>query len=156
MNLDVSYASYHVRELKKLGFLELVDEKKRLGAIEHFYRSIARATITEPDWNALPLKAREDISCILLRNIFGEAYSAIASGSLDARLERHITWRSMNLDLDGWQELTELLLRTYYEIEEIQARSDGRRVESGEEGHPFVASIMGFERSPTVPWSSPD
>jgi hypothetical protein len=98
------------------------------------------------------LKAREDISCILLRNIFGEAYSALAAGSLDARPDRHITWRSMNLDVKGWQELTDLLLRTYYEVEEIQARSDGRRVESGEEGNQCVAAILAFERSPGSPW----
>jgi DNA-binding transcriptional ArsR family regulator len=37
--------SYHVRELLKLECIHLVDTAQRRGAIEHYYRAVARATI---------------------------------------------------------------------------------------------------------------
>lgn len=39
LDVDVSHLAYHIRVLRKLGFIELVETKQRRGALEHFYRA---------------------------------------------------------------------------------------------------------------------
>jgi DNA-binding transcriptional ArsR family regulator len=39
LELDVRGVAYHVRVLKKLGCIELVETRPRRGAIEHVYRA---------------------------------------------------------------------------------------------------------------------
>jgi DNA-binding transcriptional ArsR family regulator len=39
LDVDVASLAYHVRMLRKLGCIELVETKQRRGAIEHFYRA---------------------------------------------------------------------------------------------------------------------
>jgi DNA-binding transcriptional ArsR family regulator len=39
LGLDVRGVAYHVRVLKELGCIELVDTQPRRGAIEHIYRA---------------------------------------------------------------------------------------------------------------------
>lgn len=41
LGLDVRGVAYHVRVLKKLGCIELVETRPRRGAIEHVYRAAA-------------------------------------------------------------------------------------------------------------------
>jgi predicted transcriptional regulator len=40
LEVDVSSLAYHVRVLRKLGCIELVETKQRRGALEHFYRAV--------------------------------------------------------------------------------------------------------------------
>ena len=46
MRQPLSSVSYHVRELAKLGALELVEEEQRRGSVEHFYEPIELVTGT--------------------------------------------------------------------------------------------------------------
>ncbi len=39
LGVDVANLAYHVRMLRKLGCIELVETKQRRGAVEHFYRA---------------------------------------------------------------------------------------------------------------------
>jgi DNA-binding transcriptional ArsR family regulator len=39
LGLDVRSVAYHVRVLKKLGCIELVETQPRRGAVEHIYRA---------------------------------------------------------------------------------------------------------------------
>ncbi|HWM54363.1 MAG TPA: winged helix-turn-helix domain-containing protein [Solirubrobacterales bacterium] len=43
LDVDVSHLAYHIRVLRQLGFIELVETRQRRGALEHFYRA------TSPD-----------------------------------------------------------------------------------------------------------
>jgi DNA-binding transcriptional ArsR family regulator len=42
LDVDVSHIAYHIRVLRKLGFIELVETRQRRGALEHFYRAADR------------------------------------------------------------------------------------------------------------------
>ncbi|MGE5527116.1 MAG: hypothetical protein ACM3Q9_00450 [Methanosarcina sp.] len=48
MKQPLSSVSYHVRELAKLGALEIVEEEQRRGAVEHFYEPTP--LVTESVW----------------------------------------------------------------------------------------------------------
>ena len=43
LDVDLPTLAYHVRVLRRLGCIELVETKKRRGAVEHVYRVAARA-----------------------------------------------------------------------------------------------------------------
>jgi DNA-binding transcriptional ArsR family regulator len=43
LDVDVTSLAYHVRVLRKLGCIELVETKQRRGALEHFYRTAGPA-----------------------------------------------------------------------------------------------------------------
>lgn len=43
LDLDLRSVAYHVRVLRRLGCIELVDTEKRRGAVEHIYRVTERA-----------------------------------------------------------------------------------------------------------------
>jgi DNA-binding transcriptional ArsR family regulator len=40
LDLDVRSVAYHVRVLRKLGCIELVETQQRRGAIEHIYKTV--------------------------------------------------------------------------------------------------------------------
>lgn len=39
LDVDVSHIAYHIRVLRRLGLIELVETRQRRGALEHFYRA---------------------------------------------------------------------------------------------------------------------
>lgn len=43
LDADLRTVAYHVRVLKRLGCIELVETKRRRGAVEHIYRVAATA-----------------------------------------------------------------------------------------------------------------
>lgn len=143
----VGTVAYHVRVLEKAGYIELVSTAQRRGATEHFYRAIMRPSLSEEEWAALPRRTREEISCRVLQNFFGEAYAALEAGTFDSSTDRHLSWFLLNLDREGWAALATELMRTMERIQEIQAESDERRVESDESAVPVVAGMMAFERA---------
>src|SRR3979409_1457386 len=55
---DVGHVGYHVRKLLQLDLIELVDERPVRGAVEHFYRAIARPVINEKEFAAQTLEER--------------------------------------------------------------------------------------------------
>jgi DNA-binding transcriptional ArsR family regulator len=138
--------SYHVRVLDKTGCIELVDEKQRRGAVEHYYRGVQRPLINEAEWAKLTPEERSRISCLTLQNLYSESLAALQCGSLDSRVDRHLTWRQMTLDEEGWRELMALLMETMRGSEEIQARSDERRNRTQEEPISAIVGLLGFER----------
>ena len=42
LDVDVSHLAYHIRVLRQLGLIELVETRQRRGALEHFYRATDR------------------------------------------------------------------------------------------------------------------
>lgn len=43
LGVDIPTVAYHVRVLRRLGCVELIETKKRRGAVEHLYRVAPRA-----------------------------------------------------------------------------------------------------------------
>src|SRR5258707_12612961 len=63
---DVGHVGYHVRKLQELNLIELVDERPVRGAVEHFYRAIARPIFDENEFAALSMEEREAMTRYLL------------------------------------------------------------------------------------------
>src|ERR1044072_51596 len=75
--------AYHVRALHKLGLIELADETRVRGAIEHHYRAGTRPMISEEAWAQAPPIAKQAAVGSALQMIDQYATKSRAQGGLD-------------------------------------------------------------------------
>jgi DNA-binding transcriptional ArsR family regulator len=118
--------SYHTSILHRAGCIELVSTAQRRGATEHYYRAIVRPFLTDDQWRALPPTVRREVAGRTLEQVFGEASAASAAGGFD-RAGAHVDRMVLDLDEQGWAELSALLTRTLEGAAAIQAASHRRR-----------------------------
>jgi DNA-binding transcriptional ArsR family regulator len=126
--------AYHVRMLETLGCIELVRTTPRRGALEHHYRAIVRAVISDEDWEGIPESARQSISAETLGEIWRDVTAAMRAEKFDRRTDRHLSWTNLSLDEQGWEELNVALGELFERALAIQAESAARLQESGAEG----------------------
>jgi len=138
--------AYHVRSLHQLGLIELADETRVRGAIEHHYRAGERPLVSEEAWAKAPPIAKQAAVGSTLQIVDEYARKSAAEGGFD-RAEAHLTRTSVKLDDEGWERLNEAALRFVTEVERIDAevkeRSSGRP-HDGEAGEAAVV-LMAFE-----------
>src|SRR6185312_8068540 len=129
--------------------IELVDEKKRRGAVEHFYRAIARPLLSAKEWERLSLDDRQGFSTWVIQLLLVDASQALAAGTFDARDDRHLSRTPVLVDEEGWRQLVEIKANALEAILEVQAASAARlSAGNGEEGIPTVAAMTLFEMPP--------
>ena len=148
MDVNLSELSYHVRELKRLGCIELVRTAPRRGAKEHFYRARKRAFFSDQEWVRLPPSIRESIVAMHINETGRHIGRAIEAGTFEAREDRHHTYTPMVVDEQGWTEAMEALMEMLEKLMEIEAASTARLVESKQEGIPMAVSMIGFQTAP--------
>jgi DNA-binding transcriptional ArsR family regulator len=143
---DVGNVSYHIRVLQRLGMIELVDERKVRGAIEHFYRAVTRTLLSDQEIASLSLDERLTYTRHILQMAVADQAIALEDGSYDRRSDRHLSRTRLIVDEEGWEELRqgheELLQRTL----DIQAASAERlSATAGDEGISTSAICTFFE-----------
>lgn len=141
----LSQVSYHVKVLKDFECIEMVKTEPRRGAVEHYYRATSRAYLTDRDWKSLPASVKPGVSASSVRMINEEVFSALTTGSFDARDDRHVSWTPGLVDQQGWEESVELINDTLDQVIKIHAASAKRLAKSGEDGIPAMAVLMNFE-----------
>ena len=148
LGTPIGNISYHVRELEQLGLIELVEEKPRRGAVEHFFRAVTRPLLTGKAWARLSAKQREALSTWVFQLILADAARAFDAGTFDRRDDRHLSHAGLRLDEQGWKELTELQDEALNATLAIGAASEKRLEEAGEAGFPASAAMTCFEMPP--------
>jgi DNA-binding transcriptional ArsR family regulator len=143
----VSKVGHHIKELAESGCIEFVGTAQRRGATEHFYRAVERPFISDEEARELPPETKREFAALILQAIMAEGLSALGHAKMDADDDIWLSWRSLNLDAEGRQEVAAVQAETYARIEEIEARSAGRLLETGAEGKSTVVAGMAFERS---------
>ena len=144
---SVGKMAYHVRELHKAGYIELVSTAPRRGATEHFYRAVKRAVFSDQEWAQVPEQVRASIVGMELSATGKLISESIQSGSFERRDNRHHSLHEALVDEQGWNEAMTLLEQTMEKLSEIQATSAERRLENDEPGIPIAVSMVGFERA---------
>ncbi|HWA55354.1 MAG TPA: winged helix-turn-helix domain-containing protein [Solirubrobacterales bacterium] len=145
LGLDVRYLSYHVKLLRDWGLIELVGEKPRRGATEHFYRATTRTLIDKRSWERLPRPLQEDNCGQVMQQALDDFTEAAKAGTLVARPDIYLGRTLLDVDEQGWQEASELVQRAAGELLEIQARSMNRIAASGEAPLKASGSMLLFE-----------
>lgn len=142
---DVGHVGYHVRKLQELNLIELVDERPVRGAVEHFYRAIARPIVDEKEFAQQTIEEREVFTRYFLQLHVTDIARAMDEHTFDQRPNRWLVRTPMVVDEQGFDELAALHAEIYERTLDIQARSDERRTGTGDEGISTMSTNMFFE-----------
>jgi DNA-binding transcriptional ArsR family regulator len=117
--------SYHVRILRDEGWLELVRTEGRRGAVEHFYRTTEAPFLDDAQWERLPVAIRRRLAGQTVGQVLRAASQAAAADGFD-RAGAHVDRLPLDLDEEGWRELSGVLTAALDAAWQVQARSDAR------------------------------
>lgn len=117
--------SYHVRTLHSLGLIELIDETKVRGAVEHHYRARARPTVSDEAWAAASPIAKQAAVGSSLQVIDEFARASAAAGGFD-RPDAALLRLTLMLDAKGWKRLAKAYSRLFAEAQKIEEQAKER------------------------------
>jgi Helix-turn-helix domain len=108
----LSNTSYHFLELKKAGYIKIVDEVQRRGSVEHHYEAVKRALAWTEESKRIPPVILNAMAASTLGEMFMEAGRAIDEGTFDERPERVLAWGKARVDEVGWKKYIRLMNST--------------------------------------------
>jgi DNA-binding transcriptional ArsR family regulator len=138
--------AYHVRALHKLGLIELADETRVRGAIEHHYRAGTRPMVSEEAWAQAPPIAKQAAIGSSLQVIDEYTRKSAAEGGFD-RAEAHLSRTAIEIDAKGWEQLNKVCLKFVEQVEKIEAASKERQAKKPHDQPVGAAAVvlMAFE-----------
>jgi len=125
LDAPLQNVSYHVRELAKLGLIELVRTTQRRGAIEHHYTAVAAPHLSAQAWSDLPPILRRRMTAAGLSEIFKEVEEAAAHGGFAAD-DVHLSRTQLVLDDKARKALAKELEATSARVHRIQEQARQR------------------------------
>ena len=140
--------SYHVKTLLEYDCVELVKTEPRRGAVEHFYRATERAFFSDADWAKIPASARKGISGVILESIGQDATKALMGGTIDARVDSHLSHTPLVIDKKGWDDINALMADTLSRAIEIQEESASRLAKDKTKPIATKLALLHFESPP--------
>lgn len=145
LNISTSKASHHVKKLKRLHLVELIEEREVGGAIQHIYRAVVRPIVSTEAWDKLNVAERQRYSVWIVRMILADAAMSFQANVFDARSNTHLSRTPMVVDEHGLTEVAAIQRRALLETIQVEATSAGRMVSTGESGINVIAAMMCFE-----------
>ena len=153
---DLATVARYFRQLKAGGYLEVEQELRggqRRGAVEKVYRAIGRAHFDTTTWEMLSEDVRRECSGSVLEGLILRIRRAIEADTFDAEVSRHLSWKVMSLDRQGWTECTSQLDELLVQVDEYEDQSAERLAQDGSEPIPATIALMAFRSPPTAPKS---
>jgi DNA-binding transcriptional ArsR family regulator len=141
LGASLGTVAYHVRTLQQLGLIELVDETRVRGAVEHHYRAKARPTITEEGWaDAPPIAKQAAVGSSL--DVIGEyARASAAAGGFD-RSDAQLRRALVRLDARGFAQLSKACEKLIEQALKIEA-SAAQRIAKNPHADDIVQAGLG-------------
>jgi len=136
--------SYHVRQLHGLGLIKLVKKTPRRGAIEHHYKALAQAPISDEAWAGQPGVVKESVVGTSLGEL-GKAVNAAVAGGGFKRAEAQLVREDFALDEKGFADAAKELSRAVERLGKIRDDAARRLEKSGDDGHRASIALMLFE-----------
>jgi DNA-binding transcriptional ArsR family regulator len=124
----IGKVAYHVKILLDHDAIELVRTQPVRGAVEHFYRAIERPYLNDEHWSKLPASVRRSLFDQTLQQVWEHVVEGAEAGGFDAT-EAHVSWTTLDLDPEGYEEVVKVLNSALARVVEIQAEAAGRLVE---------------------------
>ncbi len=147
LGLPINNVMHHIRVLEKLGCVELVSVEQAQGGrvAQQLYRATVRPSLDADAWEQLGDTEKMHFYSTLLRLVSGDISEAMLYGTMYDPDDNHLTRSPLNLDMEGWDEVIELLDATVDGLSEIQANVTQRC--GSKETFPVKVEILHF-RSP--------
>jgi DNA-binding transcriptional ArsR family regulator len=123
LGASLGTVAYHVRTLEQLGLIELVDETRVRGAVEHHYRAKERPRVTADGWAKAPPIAKQAAVGSSIDVIAEYSRASAAAGGFD-RADAQLCRALFRLDARGFAQLSKAcdkLLEQADKIEEAAA-----------------------------------
>lgn len=141
--------SYHLKVLEDLGCIEVVAVTPARGGrvVERTYHATERAYFDASAWERLGREEKLEVTMTLIRVISEDISRAMAAGTFFDPDDNHISRSPMQVDSEGWDEVTDYLDAQLLGLFEIQDRVDERCPDKGAETFPIKVGILQF-RSP--------
>jgi DNA-binding transcriptional ArsR family regulator len=125
LGVNLGTVAYHVRTLERAGLIELVDETRVRGAIEHHYRAAERIAVSDDAWAQATPIAKQAAVGSSMQVIDEYARASAAAGGFD-RADAHVSRRIVRLDAQGFAELSEACARLLEQASAIEAAAAER------------------------------
>jgi DNA-binding transcriptional ArsR family regulator len=132
LGASLGTVAYHVRTLLQLELIELVDETRVRGAVEHHYRAVPRPTVNADAWAQAPPIAKQAAVGSSLEVIGEYARLSAAAGGFD-RSDAQLRRVLLRLDAKGFAQLSKACEKLLERVEKIEADS-AKRLGSDSEG----------------------
>ena len=133
--------SSHVRQLHSLGLIKLVKKTPRRGAIEHHYKALARAPISDEAWAGTPGVVKEAVVGTSLGEL-GQAVNAAAAGGGFKRPEAQLVREELTLDEKGFADVSKELQKTADRLAKIRDDAARRLEKSGGNGAQSANAVL--------------
>jgi DNA-binding transcriptional ArsR family regulator len=141
-------ANYHFKILRNAGFLYVVREEQVSGATRLFYRACREGFVPDGEFEEMDLAKRRPFSLRTIQAMFRRALKAARAGTLDERVNSHLTWDAGHLDQQAFDEGMEVLMTAFDSLGALRDEAAVRLEESGEESIYTTWALMGFESPP--------
>lgn len=118
------HVSYHLKQLEKLGVVELVKVEQTAGGrtTGRYYRALVRSWYDPESWKQVDRENQAGITADILAACNADMVAAVKSGSIH-RTDNHISRTPLLLEAGGYRELVDRLDALLPEVIEIQQRS---------------------------------
>ena len=125
LGASLGTVAYHVRTLEQLGLVELVDETRVRGAVEHHYRAKERPLVTVEGWaEASPIAKQAAVGSSL--DVIAEYSKASAAAGGFDRADAQLRRALVRLDARGFAQLSKACDKLFEQAEKIEEAAAAR------------------------------
>jgi DNA-binding transcriptional ArsR family regulator len=125
LDASLGTVAYHVRTLEQLGLIELVDETRVRGAVEHHYRAKERPVVTADGWaQAAPIAKQAAVGSSL--DVIAEYSKASAAAGGFDRADAQLRRVLVRLDAKGFNQLSKACDKLLEQAEKIEEAAASR------------------------------
>jgi DNA-binding transcriptional ArsR family regulator len=142
----LSKIGHHIKELLDDGSIELARIEQVRNTVQHYYRAVEVPFYSDEEVAAMSPEGRQAIIGVALQAVMAEALAAFWAGKMinDPRL--WLSWRWFNVDAQGRRDIADEQARSWARVQEIEAESAGRCIESGEPTASVIVTSLGYMR----------
>jgi DNA-binding transcriptional ArsR family regulator len=148
--------NHHVNELANDGAIELARTENVGNWVRHYYHAVRQPYVSNEEALRMTPQQRQVMAGVTLQCAVAEAMAALRAGNMVADPSNvFLSWRWFNVDREGQKEIISEVIESWKRVQEIEARSTARRIESGEPAVTVIVASQSFPRrrgTSSPPW----
>lgn len=153
--LSPEAAARHLDEMLDAGLIEVVGEALRRGKVEPRFRATVRILWTEDEVTKFSQAERLRLLAWIVQTVNADLVEALGSGK-PLRDDAHAIRTVLQVDEQGWRELSRIHDDALEAVLEIQGASAERLAEAKKEGWPALSAMFCLELPGRDPRSQRD